>query len=130
MGETLGLKNVNMLTKEQYGGIAEPAADELYAISGSGFGFPSSRYVDLTLGATGSTYTAPANGWVILSQQASSSNTAVSLVNLTTGELQSTSKSTSGTNDVYIPVKAADTFKAYYIGSTSKFRFIYAEGEE
>ena len=24
---------------------------------------PSSRYIDLTLGASGSTYTAPANGW-------------------------------------------------------------------
>ena len=25
--------------------------------------FPSSKYIDLTLGASGSTYTAPANGW-------------------------------------------------------------------
>lgn len=30
--ETLGLKNVNMLTKEQYDGVAEPATDELWAV--------------------------------------------------------------------------------------------------
>ena len=29
---TLGLKNVNLLSKEQYDGIAEPAKDELYAV--------------------------------------------------------------------------------------------------
>lgn len=29
---TLGLKNINMLSKEQYDGVAEPAKDELWAI--------------------------------------------------------------------------------------------------
>lgn len=29
----------------------------------SGWSMPSSRYIDLTLGASGTTYTAPANGW-------------------------------------------------------------------
>ena len=31
-----------------------------------GIGMPSSRYIDLTLGASGSTYVAPANGWVYI----------------------------------------------------------------
>ena len=30
--ETLGLKNVNILTKEQYEGISSPATDELWAV--------------------------------------------------------------------------------------------------
>jgi hypothetical protein len=30
--ETLGLKNVNMLTKEQYDGVSVPATDELWAV--------------------------------------------------------------------------------------------------
>lgn len=34
--EVLGLKNINLLTKEQYSGIAEPATDELYAVEVSG----------------------------------------------------------------------------------------------
>lgn len=90
---------------------------------------PSGKYIDLTLGATGSNYTAPANGWIMLSQQGSSANKMVSLVNVSAGELQSTSKSTVGTNDVYIPVKKSDTFRAFYDGSITKFRFIYAKGE-
>ncbi|MDY6364836.1 MAG: hypothetical protein SPL73_08120 [Cyanobacteriota bacterium] len=32
----------------------------------SGLGMPSNRYIDLTLGASGTTYTAPANGWVCI----------------------------------------------------------------
>ena len=30
--ETLGLKNVNLLTKEQYDGVIKPATDELWAV--------------------------------------------------------------------------------------------------
>lgn len=30
--ETLGLKNVNILSKEQYEGVSSPAKDELYAV--------------------------------------------------------------------------------------------------
>ena len=30
--ETLGLRNVNMLTKEQYEGVATPTTDELWAV--------------------------------------------------------------------------------------------------
>ncbi len=32
----------------------------------SGLGMPSNRYIDLTLGASGATYTAPANGYIFL----------------------------------------------------------------
>ena len=34
-----------------------------YVSSGLGYSMPSNRYIDLTLGADGTTYTAPANGW-------------------------------------------------------------------
>lgn len=33
MSETLGLKNINMMSKERYDGIEEPATDELYAVA-------------------------------------------------------------------------------------------------
>ena len=32
MSETLGLKNVNLLSKEQYDGVAEPTNEELWAV--------------------------------------------------------------------------------------------------
>lgn len=98
----------------------------------SKMGMPSDRYVDLTLGATSSDYIAPANGYVQLSQQGSSSNNAVSLLNLST-EIQQTSKSTTGTNDVFLPVISGDKFRIFYLGESSsiiRFRFIYAEGDK
>jgi hypothetical protein len=32
VNEVLGLKNINLLTKEQYDGVAEPATDELWVV--------------------------------------------------------------------------------------------------
>ena len=32
MSETLGLKNINLLTKEQYDGVAEPTNEELWGV--------------------------------------------------------------------------------------------------
>ena len=134
MSETLGLKNVNLLTKEQYNRITQPATDELYAISGSGFGFPSKRYVDLELGASSTRYTAPANGWFAFIKLSSASNQQVILANTSSGSIRSNSVSNgSGTwLGVYVPAKKGDTVAAEYsaAGETKVFRFIYAEGEE
>jgi hypothetical protein len=40
---------------------------------GAGWAMPSDTYEDLTLGASGTTYTAPANGWVSLVLKANAS---------------------------------------------------------
>lgn len=129
---TLGLKNVNMLSKEQYNGIAEPATDELYAISGAGFGLPSDRFIDLTLGASGATYTAPANGWVYVNKQGDA-NQFFNLTNPTKnyGVNEITSSSPFGLL-IMLPVSKGDVFRIDYNlnGTTNVFRFIYAEGEE
>lgn len=45
----------------------------------SSWGFPSNRYIDLELGASGSTYTAPANGWYYL-QKLSGANYQFSVI--------------------------------------------------
>ena len=128
---TLGLKNVNLLTKEQYDTIAFPAEDELYAISGSGFGYPTNTFEDLALGASGTTYTAPANGWVVFGKAASG---AGQYINLSSGYLtnQVVSNATGNILSIYIPVYKGKTFKANYSvgGATNSFRFIYAKGEE
>jgi hypothetical protein len=132
---TLGLKNVNLLSKEQYDTIAEPATDELYAISGSGFGFPSSKYVDLTLGASGSTYTAPANGYFYLNKVVGSDWYYAELSVVKDGKtlfyIFADGYRTSPAS-IMIPVKKGDMVVATYnaTGATNHFRFIYAEGEE
>ena len=129
---TLGLKNVNMLSKEQYNGIAEPATDELYAISGSGFGLPSDRFIDLELGASGSIYYAPANGWVSF-VATSTTTTSHAELNGSNGAVALSRSTASGQTIVAcVPVQRGNPVKAYYSGNPTIqwFRFYYAEGEE
>ena len=131
MSETLGLKNVNLLSKEQYNGIT-PASDELYAISGSGFGFPSNRYEDLTLGASTSTYTAPANGYFYISANGTASNNWIEMFNTTSSGFARGVYGTAAWQFKHaIEAKKKDVIRISYsnIGTPSTFRFIYAEGE-
>lgn len=129
---TSGLKNVNLLTKEQYDTIAEPATDELYAISGSGFGFPSSNYDDLTLGASGTEYTAPANGWFYINKLTANTNQYIDINNNTKKYGIQEHAYVSGAGIKMItPVQKNDSVTISYSasGTTNQFRFIYAEGE-
>lgn len=95
----------------------------------SGLGMPSSRYIDLTLGASDSTYTAPANGWFSLSISTgityldfySNIGLGINGVNLNNNFTRR-----------YLPVHKGDVLIVYYIGTPTvdSFRFIYAEGEK
>jgi hypothetical protein len=128
---TLGLKNVNMLTKEQYDTIAEPVQDELYAISGSGFGFPSSNYEDLTLGASDSYYTAPANGWFVLAKNSSGAGQEIRITNEQNGIIGYATSHQNQAISATAECLKGQRVKVFYsvAGSTHWFRFIYAEGE-
>lgn len=99
----------------------------------SGLGMPSDRYIDLTLGASSSTYTAPANGWFCFYKTANGANQYVLLQNTSSANIQTHSWTpvNGGGACVYLPVKAGDMIRADYNagGSTNYFRFIYAEGE-
>lgn len=129
MSETLGLKNINMLSKEMYSGLSDVATDELYAISGSGFGFPSDRYDDLELGASGTEYTAPANGYFCIAKNASSGQYIYFGVN--TGISVQYWASASGYIQGFFPVMKGQNVELAYTasGTTAFFKFIYAEGE-
>lgn len=127
---TSGLKNVNLLTKAQYDAIADLASDELYAVSGSGIGFPSSDYEDLTIGASGAAYTAPANGWFTIGIVGRAGSTYAELVDSLSGNGSCTSYS-GGWGRACLPIRKGIPVQVYYWGSDFKvFRFIYAEGEE
>ena len=105
----------------------------------SELGMPSSNYIDLTLGASGSSYTAPANGYinVIGSGTPSSAvnNIGYLLQNLSAHMLAGDQDySSQGQYHVYsatIPCKKGDLIQLNYYGgiTTSYFRVIYAEGE-
>ena len=96
----------------------------------SGWGMPSTRYIDLTLGASGSTYTAPANGWFHINGGSKSGN---KWVNISNGICSMASISISGVYNakVLYPVKKGDIVTVSYTLDTDNqmFRFIYAEGE-
>ena len=128
---TSGLKNVNLLTKEQFDGISDLASDELYAVSGSGIGFPSSDYEDLTLGASGTEYTAPANGYAYLIKASTASGQYVNIYNGTGVSYNTRSTASGKDNIVLAQVLKGKKFKIEYdmAGETKYFRFIYAEGE-
>ena len=94
----------------------------------SGWSMPSSRYIDLTLGASGSTYTAPANGWFSIAKRSGATN---QYLGLTSNGLEVTVYYDSGmVARNFIPCKKGGTITVNYnmTGYTQFFRFIYAEG--
>ena len=98
----------------------------------SGLGMPSDKYIDLTLGASGSTYIAPANGYFYLSKVTASTNQNIALSNTTKNFIQASQAYSSGiTLNSTIMVEKNDSVNISYSanGTTNAFRFIYAEGE-
>lgn len=92
----------------------------------SGLAMPSSRYIDLTLGASGTYYTAPANGWVLCT---------LDLVANSWLEIHAVWAQNSNNNgyvSILAPLRKGEVFSVTYTGylNTIYFRFIYAEGEE
>lgn len=98
---------------------------------------PSSRYIDLTLGESGSEYTAPANGYFSWSGLLKGSLAFFQLYNKTTRlgtQSYSNYNSENGISGYcFAPVSKGDVVVNENYASTSlttrTFRFIYAEGE-
>lgn len=95
----------------------------------SSWGFPSGTYDDLTLLASGGTYTAPANGWFYFSKKATAANQWAILENTTANMSVGGNVIASGQYPRFImPCKKGDTITVEYnlAGDTMWFRFIYA----
>ncbi len=91
---------------------------------------PSDRYVGLTLGAIGATYTAPADGYVSIVGTATGSGSYVVIVNKS---MYATGRETSTGFGVraWLPVNKGDSFRVEYNQySNGNFRFIYAQGAQ
>lgn len=123
IGETV--QNANLIDagriNEQLSGLVEV---------GGSLGMPSNKYVNLTLGASGDSYTAPANGWLHLKVNKSAAGYSAFY---SSSGLSAESRTTiSGSNCiVYIPCKKGDVVTCYYDGTNREivFTFIYAVGD-
>lgn len=91
---------------------------------------PGNRYVDLTLPASGSTIAAPADGYITLTKTAGASGEYAYMRNTVNG-VNSGIMATAALNcRIFIPVSKGHTVSINYTlsGSTSDFRFVYANG--
>ena len=125
VGETV--QNANLIDA---GRMAEFYATKQFATSAS---LPSHDYVELTIGASGSTYTAPANGWVCFGYTTNTANRYIALENLS-ANWGITSWCPVGNNNglaLVLPVLKQDIFRTNYTadGSEKSLKFYYAQGE-
>lgn len=91
---------------------------------------PSDKYINLTLNASGSTYTAPADGYFIL--WGSTPAGWIDFENTTTGFKNQSHHSQNSYIMNWLPFRKGDVLKAQYdsITTTHYFRFYYSVGSE
>lgn len=97
----------------------------------SGMAMPSSKIINLTVGASGSTYTAPANGWfsAVVAGDVDTSYVLMDIV----GKMAASSMGRRGNANtplIVLPALKGDTAKLQYSGSSAGLKFIYAQGSE
>ena len=97
----------------------------------SGLGMPSSKYEDWTLGASGSTYIAPANGTLVFRKVVTNTNQFVYAEVNGIRTVQNYGNLANSSACISIDVSKGDSIYIAYdaAGATRTFRFFYAEGE-
>lgn len=117
-GDLTSLANVNLSNLADDGKIV-----------GAKMSMPSTTYESLTLGASGTEYTAPADGWYQINYNATANNSFAGLV------IDGKAFVINGTQQYNMPfmfpVQKGQKIKVNYVNATAPlFRFIYAEGSK
>ena len=112
--------------------IEETLVTKTNKVQAAEAGMPSGRYIDLTLGSSGTTYTAPANGWFWFSKIAGTNLFGVGIENKRNGMIIGSDAGAPGSGNAVMPVLAGDDVVVRYsaTGKTLGFRFVYAQGEQ
>lgn len=157
------IRNMAKLTQAEYDALTTKDTNTQYIITGNtgvdnaladfsnitdqakilmaGMGMPSSKYIDLTLGASGTTYTAPANGWFTLHMfLIANANTSWGTrliydgTEIAEGGISYTPTQTQGENIMTVPIKKGEKVRVEYLYTSTYantiFQFYYAEGSE
>lgn len=98
----------------------------------SGWSMPSNKSIQLTVGAHGTAYTAPANGWFTVSGKPTKDGGYFIMDSGNWEPSYMTSNTTGYFDRGFIPVRKGQVITIYYGDyeiEASRFRFIYAEGE-
>lgn len=107
---------------------------ESFPIKSSLYAMPSSTYTDLTLGSSGTTYTAPANGWFVVRADGSAANTSGILTNTSNGVGDSFTTGNGGSPWLFLTCPALKGQNVLFDYSSLTtiywFRFVYAEGSK
>lgn len=97
----------------------------------AGLGMPSDTPTDLTLGSSGSTYVAPADGWFYATKTVNA-NAEQYIIVLNANAPIGGAQSATGNGAIvraFVPVKKGDTVRVTYnAGGAGTLKFIYAEG--
>lgn len=98
----------------------------------AGMGVPSAKYIDLTLGASGTTYTAPANGWFYLMRRAHGATQSIQLSYNNISIIAWGNTTDNIDIALLLPVSAGGVVTVDYTatGPETTFRFIYADGSQ
>jgi hypothetical protein len=107
------------------------ATDQAKILMG-GMAMPSNKIINLTVGASGSTYTAPANGWFFFSRQATANGQYAQIANSNGVYNKRNEAFQYGACNVLFPVINGTTVSVSYTcnGTLYHFKFIYAKGSE
>ena len=99
-----------------------------------GYSMPSNKYVDLALGANGSTYIAPANGWFYCQATNVGDRQFMRMLNVTYGTEISEATATNTMAGIgcgcILPIKKGEVMRFDYVINSCWLRFVYAEGEK
>lgn len=112
-------------------GLAESVSRKLDIEGASSVGMPSERYVNLSVGVTGTTYTAPADGWFFVIGSGTDIIGHVTLETLNNNLIaQATTTNAGWSIPCLMPVRKGDIIQLRYnsVITIRQFRFIYAEG--
>ena len=96
----------------------------------SGLGMPSEKYIDLTLGASGTEYVAPANGCFAVRIESKDSFVDMQYSDISGIGVQTTANTSRYSAACLLPVRPGKKIVVNYSGNVSKFLFIYAEGDK